>query len=171
MGVWSGSVRVDIAVINGELSGYELKSDSDTLARLPQQIELYGRVFDRMTLVIGRRHLRRGRPDIPTWWGIMEAVQNGDMVQIRQLRKGRRNPSPDPFLTAQLLWRDEAVAALDRFGIAKGFRAKAAPVIHQRLADEVPFEVLAAHVRTVLKRRCGWLGQPVSDKRHMPVEG
>jgi hypothetical protein len=31
MGVWSGSVRIDVAVINGELSGYELKSDRDTL--------------------------------------------------------------------------------------------------------------------------------------------
>jgi hypothetical protein len=35
MGVWSGSVRIDIAIINGHLSGYELKSDRDTLERLP----------------------------------------------------------------------------------------------------------------------------------------
>ena len=27
MGIWSGSVRVDIAVINGELHGFELKSE------------------------------------------------------------------------------------------------------------------------------------------------
>ena len=33
--VWSGAVRIDIAVINGELTGFELKSDRDTLERLP----------------------------------------------------------------------------------------------------------------------------------------
>jgi hypothetical protein len=30
MGIWAGSVRVDIAVINGEFHGFELKSDRDT---------------------------------------------------------------------------------------------------------------------------------------------
>jgi hypothetical protein len=30
-----GLVRVDVAVINGTLAGYELKSDQDTLRRLP----------------------------------------------------------------------------------------------------------------------------------------
>jgi hypothetical protein len=42
MGVWSGVARIDIAVINGELCGYELKSDRDTLERLPRQMEYYG---------------------------------------------------------------------------------------------------------------------------------
>ena len=27
MGIWSGTVRIDIAIINGELNGFELKSD------------------------------------------------------------------------------------------------------------------------------------------------
>jgi hypothetical protein len=51
MGVCSGSVRIDIAVINSELWGYELKSERDTLERLPSQAKLYNRVFDRVTLV------------------------------------------------------------------------------------------------------------------------
>ena len=49
MGVWAGSVRIDIAVINGELCGFELKSDRDTLARLPTQADIYSRVFDRIS--------------------------------------------------------------------------------------------------------------------------
>src|SRR4051812_15627734 len=56
MGVWSGSVRIDVAVINGELNGYELKSDRDTLERLPLQADIYSRVFDRLELVVGQRH-------------------------------------------------------------------------------------------------------------------
>src|SRR5262249_9341390 len=33
-----GLVRVDVAVINGTLAGYELKSDLDTLRRLPAHV-------------------------------------------------------------------------------------------------------------------------------------
>src|SRR6266851_6542601 len=75
MGVWSGSVRIDVAVINGELTGYELKSDRDTLERLPVQADLYSRVFDRLTLVVARRHAQKARDCIPKWWGIVVAEQ------------------------------------------------------------------------------------------------
>ncbi len=50
MGIWAGSVRVDVAVINGEFHGIELKSARDTLDRLPRQATLYDEVFDRVTL-------------------------------------------------------------------------------------------------------------------------
>ena len=65
MGVWSGSVRIDMAVINGELSGFELKSDRDTLERLPFQADLYSRVFDRVSLVVGERHFQRAVDYVP----------------------------------------------------------------------------------------------------------
>ncbi|WP_052770006.1 sce7726 family protein [Paenibacillus sp. IHB B 3415] len=42
-----GSARVDVAVINGRLHGFEIKSESDNLDRLPSQIEFYSRVFER----------------------------------------------------------------------------------------------------------------------------
>jgi hypothetical protein len=57
LGVQHGLSRIDLAVVNGELHGFEFKSDKDTLARLPEQAESYGRVFDRVTLVVGESHL------------------------------------------------------------------------------------------------------------------
>src|ERR1700674_1251921 len=36
-----GDARVDMAVVNGSLSGYEIKSDRDTLTRLPRQLAVY----------------------------------------------------------------------------------------------------------------------------------
>jgi len=73
MGVWSGTVRIDIAVINGELSGFELKSDRDKLDRLPLQAKVYSKVFDRVTLVVGARHVRKALPLIPEWWSVLIA--------------------------------------------------------------------------------------------------
>ena len=37
LGLCQGDVRVDVAAVNGELSAFEIKSPSDTLARWPNQ--------------------------------------------------------------------------------------------------------------------------------------
>ena len=110
MGLWSGSVRIDIAVINGELSGFELKSDRDTLQRLPFQAEIYSRIFDRVDLVVGERHLREGEKMVPDWWGVRRATSSPTGVVLETLRIGARNPTQESFLLAQLLWKEEAVA-------------------------------------------------------------
>jgi hypothetical protein len=44
-GLEHGEVRVDVAVINGELHGYEIKSERDTLERLPRQVKAYSAVL------------------------------------------------------------------------------------------------------------------------------
>ena len=169
MGVWSGSVRIDVAVINGELCGYELKSDRDTLERLPAQAELYSRVFDRVCLVVGSKHEGKARRIIPRWWSVMTATMGPEGARLRLVREGKSNPKPDPYLVAQLLWKEEALAALERLGLAKGWKSKGAAQIQQRLATSVNFAELSDIVRSALKSRAGWLGKPVSHQREMPV--
>src|ERR1700733_2509791 len=82
MGVWSGSVRIDIAVVNGSLSGYELKSERDTLERLPRQVRLYGHVFDFLHLVVGKRHVEKAKAMIPDWWGVKIAIAGSTGVEL-----------------------------------------------------------------------------------------
>ena len=162
MGVWAGTVRIDVAVINGELSGFELKSDRDTLERLPTQAALYSRVFDRVTLVMGERHLNKAQALIPDWWGIQAAVEANGTVLMSDTRSALRNPSPDPYLVAELLWKTEAIEVLDGFGLARGWRSKAVNLLHRRLVDELSFSVLSEQVRQMLKKRGAWSGQTVS---------
>ena len=57
LGLCRGQVRVDIAVVNGLLQGYEIKSDRDSLRRLGIQVVLYWKVLDRATLVVCERHI------------------------------------------------------------------------------------------------------------------
>lgn len=164
MGVWSGSVRIDIAVINGELNGFELKSDRDTLERLPTQADLYGRVFDHLHLVVGQRHVEKAKTMIPDWWGIIVATQTNGRMELSCVQQAQPNPKPEPYLIAQLLWREEAINLLQLFQLAKGWRSKRTRLIHQRLADEIPFELLKQHVRTALKHRPNWLMATTSEQ-------
>lgn len=160
MGVWSGSVRIDVAVINGSLSGYELKSDRDTLERLPFQRDLYGRVFDFVHLIVGTRHAKEAVALVPEWWGIHVATMCNGVVELHPdlNHVAKRNPSPEPYLVAQLLWKDEALRVLEAFDLAKGWRSKRIKLIHQRLAAELPFDELQEHVRAALKARpLDWL--------------
>jgi hypothetical protein len=153
MGVWSGSVRIDIAVINGSLSGYELKSDRDTLERLPRQIALYGRIFDFLHLIVGKRHAEKAQRLVPEWWGIKIAVEGAREVELIPYHPPSPNPSPDPYLIAELLDKEEAVRVLQAFGLDKGWRSKRIRLIHERLASELPIGDLKEQVRSVLKGR------------------
>ena len=63
LGIDFGSNRVDVAVVNGIIHGYEIKSDCDTLDRLPRQIQSYNKLFERMTVVTARKfydHTKKG---------------------------------------------------------------------------------------------------------------
>lgn len=168
MGVWSGTVRIDAAAINGELCGFELKSDSDTLARLPHQVEIYGKVFDRVTLVVGERHWQRALPVVPDWWGIWVAKVDRGVTVLRRRRAADRNPSQDPFVLAQMLWKNEAVEVLKTHNLARGWSSRSAIDISKRLASELPIGKLRQHVRAALKVRPN-LGQMMPRDFEVPV--
>lgn len=164
MGIWHGSVRIDLAVINGELAGYELKSARDTLQRLPSQAKLYSEVFDRVHLVTAEKHLAHASDEIPEWWGLMIAHQHEAGVQLQVLRHGERNPAVDAIQVARLLWREEALSILERYDAAKGVRSGTREKIAQRLASALPLPALRDEVRATLKSRATWLGKPVGDQ-------
>lgn len=157
MNLWSGAVRIDIAVINGELSGFELKSDRDSLTRLPLQADIYSRVFDQVTLVVGCKHIENATDKIPNWWGIIQAETCDDEIKLSHIRPAMRNPSPEPYLVAELLRKDEALSILEEHGFARGWRSKRIRDIHMKLAAELTFRDLSEKVRTALKKRPEWL--------------
>ena len=71
LGLNKGAVRVDVAVVNGIMHAYEIKSDADSLRRLTRQAEHYGKCFDRVSLVFGQKHLELARKAVPEWWELL----------------------------------------------------------------------------------------------------
>jgi len=155
LGIQHGLSRIDLAVVNGELHGFELKSDQDTLARLPEQAETYGRVFDRLTLVVGERHLRRAVDVVPDWWGIRLAWESGKL-HFSDLKLAVNNPSIDAASVVMLLWRDEALDLLEEFGDAAGMHSKPRAQIYSALAERIDLDSLRDRVRKCLRQRPYW---------------
>ena len=98
------------------------------------------------------------------------ATKEREGITLMSEREEGWNPSPEPYLIAQLLWKDEAIAVLESYDLARGWRAKRVKDIHQRLVSEISFDELRAEVRTRLKQRRGWLWQPISGYINMSVD-
>jgi len=107
--VENGISRADIVGIsNAELHGYEIKSDVDSLTRLASQVHSYGKVFSRMTLVVGASHIKQAMYMIPEWWGVTLAKKDEEgIVVFSQIRKARLNPSLDSSSLLKLLFKEE----------------------------------------------------------------
>lgn len=157
LGLEHGTCRVDIAVVNGSIHGYELKSDSDTLARLPQQIAVYSRALDKATLVVGERHLEHAATFLPEWWGI-KVTHSGPRgaVHVSTERSARFNPDVSSFHAAHLLWRDEAVSILEAAGAIKKDLKGSRTQLYALLAQTLSLPQLRFEIRGALKRRTTW---------------
>src|SRR3989344_124015 len=131
LGVHHGAARVDVAVVNGILHGYEIKSDKDTLGRLREQRDMYNSIFDQMTLVVGRTHLFDAINMVPDWWGIEIAKMTDDQsVVFCTIREPRENLFQNGVSIARLLWRQEALDLLEDLGKADGIRSKPREAIY-----------------------------------------
>ncbi len=156
LGVHHGTSRIDLAVVNGVLHGFELKSDRDTLTRLPEQASAYGEVFDLVTLVVGERHLCHAVEVVPDWWGIKVARAARRGLSFCDLKLPLNNPSPDPMSVVALLWRDEALSFLEELGGASGMQSRSRAEIYSNLVDMTTFDDLCSRVRRCLRERRDW---------------
>ena len=159
LGLKHGKTRIDLVIINDRMHGYEIKSDRDTLKRLPEQIQIYSSIMDRVTLIVGYRHAYNALKMIPEWWGVRLAEQNNKSgtVVLSDARSPGNNPRVDIIAVVSLLWRNEALDILEKIGQANGVRSKTKTDIYHRLIEVVKHESLRAMVRQRLKSRKGWL--------------
>ena len=149
------SARADVAVINGALHAFEIKSDSDTLDRLYGQIEAYRGVFEYVTLVCGRRLLERARATVPDWWGLQKAEYRSGCVVLRNIRSPKLNRSQDAIALAGMLWKVEALACLRKHGYRVVTSRNAAEEVSHAVAEYIPVPVLTDEVRRAIKARGG----------------
>lgn len=162
--------RVDVAVINGALHGYEIKSDSDTLERLPHQIKAYCQALDYVTLVASPRHLERAEAMVPVWWGLVSAqnVRSGH-VKLKTVRRRKRNPRITPLGLAVYLWREEALDFLVQHG-ERGIRGWTKAQLWDLMAATASANEISTYVRKCLKTRPSWrVDEPQKSHADLPL--
>lgn len=154
LGLCNGDCRVDVAVVNGEIHGYEIKSPKDTLDRLPSQAKVYSDVLDRVTLVTCDAHLAAAYKIVPDWWGVTSIhADTSGASWFQVIRPSVANPMVVARSLVTLLWKDEVLAALDERGLSRGVRGKPKRVLYDRLAEAMTIDDLRGLVRLCLKKR------------------
>lgn len=151
MGLINGESRIDIAVVNGILHGYELKSESDNLLRLPKQIENYNRIFERMTIVTDRKYLESVKMLVPDWWGIM--VVKKDKSGLREIKKGRKIKTQDEEALLNLLWKDEYSGLIDILGYPKSLKRMRKNQIFEIILEDNRKSIIKKYIYDTLRAR------------------
>ena len=160
LGLDHGRCRIDIAVINGQIRGVEIKAEADTLERLPRQVAAYGEVVDKALLIVDPKHLASAMAMVPDWWGVMVAERGATQgVKFRRVRAERANKGIDPLVLARLLWRPEAQDILRGLGVAEHDLRAPREDLYQRIVSLLPLRRLSSAVRAALKSRTTWRDQ------------
>lgn len=157
LGLAHAQSRIDLAVFNGHLHGYEIKSAADTLDRLPRQLAIYRSALQKLTLVVASRHLEAAEAIVPDWCGLTEIIDGprGGMI-FTSRRRAHVNPDLDPFMLAHLLWHPEAQDLLRARGASKAEVNVPRKRLYRMLADEIPVRELAPAVKAAMASRTGW---------------
>jgi len=149
------NARIDIAVINGALHGYEIKSASDTLRRIPHQIIAYEKVFDYLSVVTEKKYSDKLVSILPDWVGVILCNEETGIVTSQTLRNPTFNSNKQGAHIAKLLWRDELINVLTQKNIR--FRKKDRNwLLCETLAKELSSDTISAIVREKLKERDNW---------------
>lgn len=156
LGICDGSARVDIALANGKLCGYEIKSDMDTLERLSGQIEEYNKTFDKITIVVGNKFKDKIESYVPEFWGIEVAYRNKfGNISIKRLRSARLNKNIESRALLELLWKEELKELLSIHGV-KGISNKNKRKLRDIAIETIPLKEIKNFTRETLKIREGW---------------
>jgi hypothetical protein len=145
------SRRADLAVANGHLHAFEIKSDFDSLRRLEGQIAIYLQRFDKLTVVVAPKYLTSVLEMTPPQVAIWCALEDGAGVKIKVVRVGRRARVENRDVLIDYLLREE----LYGFLTAQGFKVRRSDSRSSlvNLARTQPLSKLRAYVLYALKER------------------
>lgn len=154
LGIDFGASRVDVAVVNGIIHGYEIKSDLDTLVRLPRQITYYNKLFQRMTIVSSRKYYEKVSNMVPKWWGI--TIISADGTRLIEKRKGKQVNNQDKEILLKLLWKKDLEGFIDIVGFPKTMKKMKKKQLLEIFSREADLSVVRDYTYHALKNRLNW---------------
>lgn len=154
--ICDGLARTDVALVNGILHGYEIKSDFDSLDRLPNQIICYDSTFDKNTIVVGEKFADKIQKHVPQHWGIEVAYINRfGNITIKRLRTPKSNKNVNVGSLLDLLWNPEIKAYLKEHKI-KGYSKMDKAGLKGLVEEFIPLKNVKEYTKHTLKTRTGW---------------
>lgn len=157
LGLAHGRSRIDVAVINRYIHGYEIKSSRDNLLRLGTQLNVYCQTLQKLTIVTAPRHIQSIASEVPEWCGLIQAHQNlTASIQLTPIRRARTNPDIVPLMQAHLLWRSEVIELLSNAGVAPKHLQCPRVKLYELLCNILTPTELSQEICRFMLRRKNW---------------
>lgn len=161
LGLAHSKSRIDVAVINGCIHGYEIKSAKDTLDRLATQIDIYRQTLQKLTIVAAPKHVAGVMAHAPEWCGVIAAEQGSrGGIGFHVLRSPVANPEIDPVMMAHLLWRNEVIELLDQAGYTPKELRRPRTQLYEMLCEAMTLREITVSIRTSMVQRLAWRDRP-----------
>ncbi len=161
LGLAHARSRIDVAVINGCIHGYEIKSAKDNLDRFATQIDIYRQTLQKLTIVAAPKHVAGVMSHTPEWCGVIVAEQGPrGGISFQVLRSAAANPEIDPVMMAHLLWRDEVIELLDQAGYAPKDLRRPRKQLYEMLCEAMTLREITASIRAFMVQRQTWRDRP-----------
>ncbi len=157
LGLAHGRNRIDVAVLDKHIHGYEIKSSKDTLARLSGQLNEYKKSLQKLTIVTAENHLAEILNNTPVWCGVTLAIKGPrGGITFKTIRRALLNPSADAFSIAHLLWRNETLQILKNNGINGHDLSGARKSLYLKLVDLLTINELVSNIKLYFRAREDW---------------
>lgn len=140
--------RADVAAFSEAGNhAYEIKSDHDSLRRLPSQLEAYATLFHRVTIISGPRYQAKVAALAPDWMGLVLVDELGAITLVRAA-----GDNPTPPLTARALWIAEGQHLCRTHGL-RGYSRLTSWTLPDFLHERLPAAVIEAWVLQCIRHR------------------
>lgn len=152
-----GRNRIDIAVFDSYIHGYEIKSSKDNLLRLQNQLSQYSKSLQKVTFVVAENHCDQVIESTPVWCGVVLVTKGprGGMY-FRSIRRAKLNPNVDFFSLAHVLWKSEVIDILHKKGVTDRLESKTRKDLYQQLNSIMNVQELASEIKFKLLKRGNW---------------
>ncbi|MEA5494725.1 sce7726 family protein [Klebsiella sp. 2HUBk32mer] len=78
-----GTNKADCVILNGLSTCYEIKTELDNLKRLPEQLNSYISLFDKVYVVAAKTHIEKIKLIVPETVGIIELTDKNKLEEIK----------------------------------------------------------------------------------------
>ena len=163
--VHNGNAIADVVAVHRAAHCYEIKGETDAIARIARQGSYYDQAFRRITLVTTENHLRQALRIAPAHWGVMVATSANHQARagvegppmLRYVRKATISPRFDKHVALLALWKCEllTMCGVETKNVQKLSRANLSEMIAERKGAR---EVSASIAQLLLTRHInnGW---------------
>lgn len=107
LNVHNGNAIVDVVAIYESMHGFEIKGETDKVARVIKQSEFYNLSLPKLTLVTTENHLLWVERNLPDFWGVLIATEADGEVRLRYHKRAKTNPAFSKEISLLMLWKNE----------------------------------------------------------------